>query len=276
MRSGGNGRRRWGAGPCYASAVARPRTAAKDEDDLALLYEALDSLRAATEPFGPAHEARWRVVERWIRVRHHHDHLGDRDDVIQEAVLAIGRNVSRMDATTPAAAAKWVSTIVHRKRVDALRGSVRRGGPAGGSGEAEVDDLEAPEPAVPPEVLEERHARIEEVVLRHVERTVEDPLLRMGRRGQVRACIYRLVRDLEIPEVEARLRLADPISRELLYKWIERGRPTVAAAMRAWAEASAEDDEVQSLAAVVIELVEARRADAGKPRPDRRHGDGQP
>jgi len=261
------------------AAVTLARAALKDEEALALLYETLDVLRHSDDPFASVHGARWRVIEGWVRARHRHDQQGDRDDVIQETLLAIGRNVVRMDATTPAAAAKWASIILRRKHVDAIRGRMRRsdrdarGGPAG---EEELDQIEGPPPPVPPELLEDRHDRIEAVVLAYIEEEVQAPLQRVTRRAQARACLHRLVRDLDIDEVDARLRLPDPISKERLYKWIERGRPTVAAAMRAWTQATPDDDEVRAMAQVVIELVETRRADAGKPRPERRHGGGQP
>jgi hypothetical protein len=40
--------------------------------------------------------------------------------------------------------------------------------------------------------------------------------------------------------------------------------------MRAWQSASAGQRDVDAIAEVVVELVETRRADAGKPRPERR------
>ena len=86
-----------------------------------------------------------------------------------------------------------------------------------------------------------------------------------------------LDRDAESPlvdrlEADAPGRDAGPLGRDRIYKWVERGRPIVVAALDRWASRCGEGSIEAGIAAVVREIVEARRVDAGKPRPDRRKG----
>jgi DNA-directed RNA polymerase specialized sigma24 family protein len=256
-------------GACYASAVPSARVISIDEPALRALYDALDALRRAEEPFDPRNDGAWRVVAAWARGR---APARDRrhDDVVQETLLAIARYVREMEASSPRQAAKWATTILRRKQIDVLRqdavDAVARGLD---EGDATLDAITAEEPTVPPTLLDAQYRRIEEVVLASIE---DEPsaTVRLTRRSMARAAIYRFVLELEPEAVEARLALAEPIGKERLYKWIERGRALVADAMRDWADARPDESDVQAISGVVIELVEARRADAGKPRPERR------
>ncbi len=249
--------------------MASARVISIDEPALRALYDALDQLRRAEEPFDPRNDGAWRVVAGWARGR---VPARDRrhDDVVQESLLAIARYVRDMEAATPRAAAKWATTILRRKQIDVLRhdtiDAVARGMI---EGEATLDAITADEPTVPATLLEAQYRRIEEVVLRAIE---DEPsaTVRLTRRSMARAAIYRFVLELEPEAVEARLALAEPVGKERLYKWIERGRTLVADAMRGWASARPSEPDVQAISAVVIDLVEARRVDAGKPRPERR------
>lgn len=240
-----------------------------DEPALRALYDALDALRRSEEPFDPRNDAAWRVIASWARGRaatrdRHHD------DVVQETLLAIARSVREMEASSPRQAAKWATIILRRKQIDVLRqdaiDAVARGL---GEGEAPLDAIAADEPAVPTTLLDAQHRRIEEVVLQAIE-AEPSATVRLTRRSMARAAIYRFVMELEPEAIEARLALVEPIGKERLYKWIERGRALVADAMRGWAAACPDESDVQAISGVVIELVEARRADAGKPRPQRR------
>ncbi|MBX7191172.1 MAG: hypothetical protein K1X94_03890 [Sandaracinaceae bacterium] len=246
------------------------RVASIDDSALAALYAALDGLRRSEDPLDPRHDEAWRTLSRWIRERTHTQDRR-RDDVVQESLLAIARHVGQMDATSPRQAAKWASTILRRKQIDLSRAdavdAVAHGLVAG---EDAIDGVASPEEGVSPAVLEEQYRRIEELVLAHIEETEPSATVRLTRRAMARAAIYRFVRDLEPDAIEARLALPEPVGKDRLYKWIERGRTLVAEAIRAWATAHPDESDVQAIAAVVIELVEARRADAGKPRPERR------
>lgn len=250
--------------------MAPARQTSTDDDGLAALYRALDELRASGDPLSARHDAAWRTLSRWVRER---TPLKDRraDDVAQETLLAIARHVVHMDATTPRQAAKWASTILRRKHIDALRADASDAVSHGlGENEGTLEGLAGSEPAVPAHVLDAQHRRLEQVVLQHIEATEPSAAIRLTRRSMARAALYRLVIELEPDAVEARLGLPEPVGKDRLYKWIERGRAVVADAMRAWAGALPEEPDVQALSAVVIELVEARRADAGRPRPERR------
>lgn len=255
--------------------VPRPAPTPSEAESLAELYETLDALRRSDDPFAPAHERRWRWLLGWVRARSHVlARGGSREDVEQETLLAIGRHVRQMEADNPLAAAKWVSIILRRKHVDALRdlaGDPVARGLASGADESPLDELAAEEPLPAPHaVLADRYERMERAVLDFVEQSEPNILARVTRRAQARAAFYRLVLDLDAEGVESRLRLPEPVGKDRLYKWIERGRPLVAAAMRAWAARHPSDEEVAELAKVAIGLVEERRADAGKPRPSRR------
>lgn len=246
------------------------RTSSSDEEGLRALYEALDALRRTDDPFDPRHDAVWRFLVGWVGAR---TRQGERrrDDVVQETLLAIARHVRQMDASTPRQAARWASIILRRKHIDLVRADATDA-VAHGLGEAEtaLESAPSPDPAPPPELLEAHQRRIEEVVLAHLERAEPSASVRLTRRAMARAALYRLVLDLEPEAVEVRLSLPEPIGRDRLYKWIERGRALVADAMRAWRAAHPDEAEIVAISEVVIELVEARRADAGKPRPERR------
>ena len=254
---------------CYAWPVSA-RVISLDEPVLRALYDALDVLRRSDEPFDPRNDAAWRVVSVWARGR---APSRDRrhDDVVQETLLAIARYVPEMDATTPRAAAKWATTILRRKQIDVLRQDAIDAVAKGlGEPDTSLDALNAEDPSVPPALLDAEHRRIESVVLAAIEEGEPSAAVRLTRRSMARAAIYRLVLELEPDAIEARLALAEPVGKERLYKWIERGRALVADAMRGWAQAHPSEADVQAISEVVIELVEARRADAGKPRPERR------
>lgn len=238
-----------------------------EDAEIRCLHEALVELRGSSQLFAPEHGNAWRALVRFVSARSQAIAASERDDVVQETLLAIARTARTMQASDPRAAAKWVSTILRNKRIDMLRASRR---PDGAGADEELGKVPAPEPPGDPRTLQAHLDRVESVVLAWIERELDDPMRRALRRVQARAALFRLVHDLDIDEVMRRLAHPEPIDRTLLFKWIERGRAPVAAAMRAWARAASGDEVVEATAAVVIELVEARRADAGKSRPARR------
>lgn len=241
-----------------------------EDGSLSALYEALDTLRRADDAFSPRLDAVWRVVSAWVRDRTPR-HETRRDDITQETLLAIARSVQQMDATTPRQAAKWTSVIMRRKHIDLLRGDAHDA-VAHGLVEDEfvVETVPTPEVSASSELLDAQHRRIEERVLAFVDASERSASVRLTRRAMARASLYRLVLELEPDAVEARLGLPEPVGRDRLYKWVERGRTVLAEAMRDWAQALPDEADVQAISQVVIELAEARRADAGKPRPERR------
>jgi hypothetical protein len=234
------------------------------------LYESLDRLRGSEDPRGFSHRSDWSRVERFLQTTYPR---GTEDDARQETLLSVLRNVSRMEATTPKQAAKWIGTIHRRKRVDELRAKKSdplakvRSGPS--DGDEHTDALERVPATETLHLRSEHFAALLETVESKVEDSLADetPLTRALRRVQARAALRRVLLDESADEIIPALGVPTPPNRDLLYKWIERGRPLVIAALRCWAQAEPQDREV---AEALAELMAERRADAGVPRPSRR------
>lgn len=219
----------------------------------------------------PHHAPAWGIVRAWIRGR---GRGADAEDIEQEALFAVMRNVQRMTAEVPLAAAKWISTILRHKHIDQIRARNVDALDHGLAHSADHDPLESvqadSEVRATPEMLEDRYGRIEEAILRFVEESESRPSLRLTKRAQGRAAFYRLVREFDSDDVEAAIAFPEPIGKDRLYKWIERGREVVAQAMDAWQARAPHDAEVAAIRDVVVDTMLARRADAGQPRPERR------
>ena len=243
-----------------------------EDDALSALYGALDSLRQSEDHLAPHHGPAWATVRAWIRGR---GRGNDAEDIEQEALFAIMRNVKRMTAETSLAAAKWIATILKHKHIDQIRArnvdALDHGLRHSRDEHEPLDDVQADNEArATPELLEDRYARIEDAILRFVEASESRPALRLTKRAQGRAAYFRLLRDLDSTEVEAAIGFSEPIGKDRLYKWIERGREVVTQAMEAWAAESPNDPQIAAIRDVVVETMGARRADAGQPRPERR------
>lgn len=237
------------------------------------LFAHLSALKEAEDPTDPRHAARWRAVSEWLEAAF----PGERDglaDARQEALFSLVRHVPHMRAEAPLQCAKWVATIVRRKRVDALR--ARKNDPLleGMKNEPRtpgpplVDRLESEDARVlPPGALEQ----LVETALEHVHRALEDEIKSASRRNlrrtQAQATLLRVVCGWDADEIAEVLEAGEPIGKDRLYKWVERGRAPALLGLERWAAA---DEEARDVIAVIRELVEERRADAGKPRPDRR------
>ncbi len=242
-----------------------------EDDALSLLYQALDGLRRSEDPMAPHHAPAWATVRAWIRGR---GRGPDAEDIEQETLFAVMRNVQRMTAEVPLAAAKWISTILRHKHIDQIRTRNVDALDHGLVHSAAHDPLESVqadnEERATPEMLEDRYGRIEEAILHFVEESESRPNLRLTQRAQGRAAFYRLVRELDSDDVEAAIGFPEPIGKDRLYKWIERGREVVTQAMDAWVVRAPNDEEIAAIRDVVVETMRARRADAGQPRPERR------
>ena len=237
------------------------------------LFEHLAALRDAEDPCDPRHEARWRAIDRWLAQA-----FGGADggDARQETLIALTRSVSRMQAEGPLAAAKWVATIHRHKKVDALR--ARKNDPVRAALETEprapdapplLERLEADEtPTLTPAMLEALVTRILDHVHRALDDEVKSAAKRQLRRTQAQATLLRLVAGWDADAIVAALDYGEPVSKERLYKWVERGRAAVHAGLDRWAESADEGDA--TVIEVLREILDDRRADAGKPRPDRR------
>jgi hypothetical protein len=227
------------------------------------LFGALCVLRDAANPFARELAAEWRAIDAWVRGCAWHA-FRDHDDVHQRTLLAIAENVRGMRATTPSQAAAWVSSVVRRKRIDASRFQGRdlawkgmREQPFDGD---PFSRIAAPEdrPTLDAEAV---IALLEQRIAEHVSRTAR-PTSKGVALMQGRAAIRRLVLEDDADEIAAALGVE--VSRDCLYKWTERGRAVVLAALDAWQDAPGE------LVPFVRAAMWERRADAGTPRPERR------
>lgn len=242
---------------------------------LEALFDALCTLRDAGDPWDPRYDAEWRVIDRYV----HTSWPGggpEGEELRQETMFAIARSVSRMEAAHPLQAAKWVATIRRHKKIDARRAwhadPVARWLDRGE--ERALDRVVAHEhrPSIASNAVEQviDQVLIEvDVMLSERER---DPAQRHLDRLRARAAIRRLVLRADFDELLAALDAGEPLSPDRVYKWVERGRPIVLAALERWAARAAEEPAELEIVRTLREIVEARRADAGQPRPGRRRG----
>ncbi len=244
-----------------------------------LLFEHLVALRDAENPTHPRHDRRWREVSRWLEQAYPGRAEGT-EDARQEALASLFRNVGAMRAEGPLQAAKWVMTIVRRKRVDSIRLSGRdpvlsalRAEPRGADARPLLERIAAEDPGADGAALLDR---VVSTALEHVrgalEETVPNAQKRLLRFTQAQATLLRLVCEEDAAAIEDALGHGEPLTRDRLYKWVERGRPVVLLGLDRW-ERSLEEDEREDEApviAVLRELMEERRADVGVPRPERR------
>lgn len=244
------------------------------------LFDALVALRVSGDPFDRRNDAHWRTIESWLRSTFP-ARDADADEARQETLIAIGRGVGSIEAKAPLQAVKWVATIHRRKKVDGLRlrsrDPIQRGlerGLPDGDGPPLVERLASDdELPLDASVIERVLATIEEHVQAHLEATEPSLAARHLRRMQARATLHRLVLEADFDELSAALDADEPLSRDRVYKWVERGRPVVLAALDRWVAAEGEGSVAADIAGTVREIIEARRVDAGRPRPDRRGAD---
>jgi len=115
-----------------------------------------------------------------------------------------------------------------------------------------------------------------ELVLGHVHRALEagtfSAAKRQLRRTQAHAAVLRLVCEWDGDAIIEALDHGEPLTKARVYKWVERGRAPVREGLDRWA-ATADGEEIV-LIEVLRELIDARRADAGRPRPERRRSSG--
>lgn len=244
------------------------------------LFDQLAALREADDPTDPRHAPRWRAVARWLE-QAFSGTTPEAEDARQETLLSLFRNVHRMQADAPLKAAKWVATIHRHKRMDGFRARatdpVRKGlasEPARPGATPLLDRLAAEDaPTLNPAILESLVTTVLHHVHRELEKSVSNPATRQLRRTQAQAALLRLVCGWEAKAILLALDHGEPVTKDRLYKWIERGREPVRAGLARW-EQSVDDDErethVGPVVSVLREIMDDRRADAGKPRPTRR------
>ncbi len=219
------------------------------------LHLALLALKAGRDQQGA-----WKTIDRWITARFPKD-----EDARQLALIAIFRNAALAEASTPHGCAKWVRTIVERKKIDRARAERSRRALSlvdaeGAAIEVEGDASVSFSEALLPDLLQQIEASVDALLeARHPR-----PIDRVMPRHHARA---RLLRTLghDLPAIRAAL--AVEVSDAALSKWIERGLPLLTAGIERWQQ---EDEEREVLAQKLLERVRARRGDAGKARISRR------
>lgn len=221
------------------------------------LFSALNDLKAGRAPL-----AAWKTIDRWTKARFPQP---KDEDARQLALIAIHRNVGQAEANSPASCAKWVRTIVERKKIDRARAEKSRRALSlvdarGEAVEIEGDASVSISEDVLTDLLEQIEATLDEILeARHAR-----PLERVVPRHHARA---RLLRTLghDLPAIRAVLGVE--VSDAALSKWIERGLGLLVEAIERWRGG---DDERELVAAKLLEKVKARRGDAGRARLERR------
>ena len=239
------------------------------------LYDELSFLRSAEDSSDPRHGKRWRVVALWVK-RAFAGHGPEAEDARQETMISLLRNVGRMRAEAPLQCAKWVSTIHRRKRVDELR--VMMNDPVRQAMKHEPKREDQPplverlgcegRPTLTPDALESLVTAVLGHVHEAIDASTKSASKRLLRRAQAQATLLRVVCGWDADAVVEALEYGEPLGRDRIYKWVERGRGPVLLGLDLWAM-SAEGHEV-GVIEVLREMVEDRRADAGIARPDRR------
>lgn len=229
------------------------------------LFDALCALRDAHDVRDPSLAGAWRIVDDAVRERvqaNAHGFVELVEDAHQVAMIEVAASVHRLRATRPNEASGWLFELCRARTLDAIRTEHRH--QLRRDVQVELDGLsgEVPIATIPPDV-----DLLWSVLLPHIEalaRAEPDPARRMRTSA---ATFLRVVDELEADEIAQRI--APEASREVLYKWVERGRPMLLAAIARWRVAARGDIE-RSVAAQLAELVGVRRADAGVERPARR------
>ena len=241
------------------------------------LHRALLTLAADADPTHPRHDASWRVVERAIR-RVSPGRGADEEDRRQETLIRVLRSLSTFEPMTPVQSFAWLRTIARNARIDEWRRSARQPAtlglaklPADEDREAPVERLAAPEPNIrDPERLDAVLALVELEVARDLEAHEAREDRRAMAKVQARAALQRLVLGQDLDGLVAALGYEEPLSRDRVYKWVERGRAVVLRALDHWEREQGMIEGVSEACEVLRSRMSDRRADAGQPRPERR------
>lgn len=241
------------------------------------LFAALVALRDSQRPLSPEHDARWDVIDAWLRASHRPKTTDD-EDAIQETLLAIARGIRGMHAASPREAASWIATIHRHNRITAVRNAQRNAAHrlrerAGAEQPPDLDERFAGDgtPVLRGDLHERFVAEIEEAIDVYVAEAEPNPKFRHLRRLQALAAFRKLVLEENAETVAAALAEGELPGVDRIYKWVERGRPILLEAIARWAEQhdgwAWPASEIQE---AIRARVEPRRVDWGRPRPERR------
>lgn len=218
------------------------------------LHEALTQLRSYDSQ-GPQSARAWAVVEREAR------RLLPKDpDARQDALVAIYESVHTVRAPSPPSAAAWLRAVCRNRLVDGLRR--RRGGRSLDSGDpAALGEEPLPVREAASAVIAAFLARVEVFL------ASKHPVGNCRSRRRLHAIVALRRIALEQPLAEIAHDLGLSVTDDLLAKWVERGRAVIVATV---AHDRVVDPDAAELFAPFAELALTRRADAGRPRPNRR------
>lgn len=233
------------------------------------LYVALDELRSAAEKHARGHDSAWRVVAHFVATLRPLD-----QDAQQETLIRISRGIASFAGQSPGEGVRWVKTIHTRKHIDQVR-KVTRDPVAQNldrsrsdeDAQASVELLPSGEESPSILALSAFADELMETIDQHLLRTIpNDAARRHLRRTWARAAFMRLVYELDSDSIVRELALADPPSKDLISKWVERGRAVIRETLDAWSVPEERELAVEALRG----LIDERRADAGRARNQRR------
>jgi len=204
----------------------------------AALHEALVALRG-----GASADRHWRVVMSWVRMR-----VRDEDEA-QTALAKVVRSVATMASDSPHRSAGWLRALIRHTRIDAHRRRRARGTTV------ELDDFFAASMMAEDLALGDAWDGIDAAIVAVAQRDG-------GAASAVRNARARMLRTAGCSSAEIRDAVAPGLSDAAIFKAIERGLDVAAEAVVLWGAASGHED----LAEALLVRVEARRADAGRPR----------
>lgn len=213
--------------------------------------------------------ADWRVVDAFVR-RNRAAMGEDGDDIAQDALIAIARHVGTLDAEDPGAVVAWVTRIVRHKKIDRIRRrAIERKQLEPSTGETSAVDLLERDDGGPidEQALGRLVEAVEEGLIAYVATLRLAPAEAHLRRLQARATLHRVLGE-SVPELRAILALDESVTTERLWKWIERGRPTLDATLERLI--AAHEGDAAAVFEALREALHVRRADAGIARPSRR------
>ena len=213
----------------------------------------------------------WYTVSKWLE-QTFPGLQPETEEARQETLITLMRHVTRMQAESPRQAAKWLSTIHRRKYIDMVRqhqrDPVRQGmlyERPDEEGVSRLDKVEAKESLhLPEHVMDAILARVLHETSQALEHATKSKTKRQLRRTQAQATLLRLVLDMEANTIIDLLNYGEAISNDRLYKWVERGRDSVLLGLTHWRNHASEDEA--PLIDTLEEIIQKRRADAGKPR----------
>ena len=238
------------------------------------LLEILEVLRDAEDLASTELAWAWRGLSDYIDRRHR---LKDRehDDVRQRTLLKVMGAIGRMEADTPGRAAAWLRRVHGSARVDhhrtlgtklmddALKTTPKDGDVSFMDRVGPVTDAEDEPQRDEEEALEAALDQVLERAEAWIANNVKSPVKRQGDLRRAQVALLANVRGYDYDAIVAALDISSAPSKGAVYKWIERGREQVLLpALEGW------DDPVATALGEL--LVGARRADAGKARPQRR------